>query len=128
MNTERGWNKEAFNASHWDIRIFDECFKNKAALTDVDACIERNGHFLIIEFKSLKYKNGSPDFAIPNGQYRMFQAFQKLGVFTIFIVWGKVDKPDYVKVLGENEKIIHPQSTDMDHLKSMVSDWELKVY
>jgi hypothetical protein len=125
--TERKWNRPLFDNSHWDIRNYDECFSNGAALTDIDSTVERNGHFLILEFKGNKFNDdGSRFFGIPVGQYRLFLALQKLKVFTIYIIWGDVDYPEFIKALTENGDVIKPQSINQETLRALIKDWDQK--
>jgi hypothetical protein len=49
---------------------------------DIDAIIEKNGNFLVIETKS----KGIP---IPLGQQITFEALWELGVFSILFIYGK---------------------------------------
>ncbi len=37
---------------HFDIEHFAQCFPRKIGFTDLDAFVELNGHFLIVEFKA----------------------------------------------------------------------------
>jgi hypothetical protein len=59
---------------------------------DIDAIIERNGQFLIIETKS-------PGKTVPVGQQITFRALMALGCFHIFFVIGKTD--DEIEGLAE---------------------------
>lgn len=48
------------------IEVFAECFDNGVGMSDVDAIVEINGNFLMMEFK------GGPG-DVPVGQHRMFR-------------------------------------------------------
>lgn len=126
--TERKWNRPLFESSHWDIRNYDNCFSNGAALTDIDSTAERNGHFLILEFKGNKFNpDKSRFFGIPVGQYRLFIALQKLKCFTIFIIWGEVDSPEYIKILYEDGNLTPPKATTQEELRTLIKEWDRKL-
>lgn len=65
------------------------CFGNsKIAPMDIDACIEHNGQFLIIETKD----NGVP---IPKGQLITLERLFSEGNKTIMIVYGKKEPESF---------------------------------
>jgi hypothetical protein len=66
----------------WDL-IFNDCFGNtKITPTDIDCIIERKGRFIVCETKLQGVK-------IPLGQEILLKELHKLGVFTIYAIWGK---------------------------------------
>lgn len=102
--------------SIWDWKILEGCFSGKIAPTDIDGMVEKNGHFLVIETKR-------PNVEIPLGQLYTFQAMQKLGCFTVIIVWGHKDKPEAMQVLTENGDTSKIKQIDLDGLRRYVERW-----
>lgn len=52
----------------------------KQGFMDVDALLEKNGHFLVLEYKP-------PGQGLPLGQRITLKALVKTGLFTVWIVW-----------------------------------------
>lgn len=96
----------------WDWAILDGCFgTSNIHPTDMDGLVERKGKFLLIETKS-------PNKAVPEGQAIMFNHLLKTGVFTIIVVWGETDKPEYLLVWGSKR-----QKTDLQGFRAEVIKW-----
>lgn len=82
-----------FLNGEWNLASFDNCFKGKNRLGDVDASIEMNGHTLLIEFKNARngMNQGQVLKAIRQAKYS--------GITTIF-VFGKRDNPEGYLVIS----------------------------
>jgi hypothetical protein len=76
-----------FLAGQWNLAPFDNCFKGRNRLGDVDASIELNGHTLLIEFKGAK--NG-----MNKGQVLKAIRQAKYSNITTMFVFGKRDTPE----------------------------------
>lgn len=105
-----------YHNSHWELSLFKECFyPSKIEFTDIDMCVERKGHFLIVETKY-------PNVDIPNGQKYMYEAMNNLKCFTILFVWGEVNKPECFELWGENgEKT--KKNCKLITLKNIIRAW-----
>jgi len=76
-------NMDNFIASKWSYSYFDQAFQpTRISFGDLDAVVERNGQFLVLETKG----EGVP---VPRGQERMFNSMVGLGCFTVLVLWGK---------------------------------------
>jgi len=69
-----------------DWTDFNECFApSNIKISDIDGVVERNGRFLLMDFKS-------PDVhQIPKGQSILYEAFARLDPFTVLIVHGRTN-------------------------------------
>lgn len=91
------------------------CFKDtRITPMDVDAIVERNGHFLVFETKA----DGVP---IPVGQLLTLKALHKLGRFTIFLLWGKPLPAKAEIWKAASKEIYHVEG--IDNLRDCVSKW-----
>lgn len=76
-------NMDNFIASKWSYGYFDEAFRpTRISFGDLDAVVERNGQFLVLETKG----EGVP---VPTGQEMMFNRMIDCGNYTVLILWGK---------------------------------------
>lgn len=107
-------NMEAYTKNLWDWGFLDECFgATRIRLTDIDGIVERNGHFLIIEAKSLGKE-------IPTGQKIMFDHLTKNPNWTVLIIWGDApDEPTTCMVWGKPKQYIATREV----IKTIVSQW-----
>ena len=81
----------------WDWGFLDECFGGtRIKVTDVDGLVERRGHFLLIEAKSI----GAP---IPKGQAIMFDALVEDPNWHVLIIWGDTNAPVEAMVWGNKQ-------------------------
>jgi hypothetical protein len=75
--SERG----CYNTKHRPkIEIFAECLPGRIALTDIDATVEVNGHFLFLEFKSPTIRE------LPTGQRIYFERLTALSDKIVVVV------------------------------------------
>ena len=87
----------------WDWNILKGCFTSKLSgesnisPTDIDGIVERKGHFLVLEGKSI---NGN----LTRGQERTLNELIKLKKFTTIVFWGypKENKIEKMKVFFES--------------------------
>lgn len=106
----------------WNLRLFKGCLGGNVKPTDVDALIERNGHFLLFEGKS-------PNSPIPEGQRILFDALLAKGSFTILIGWADLDgdglpaRTDQIQVWPDEPKT----PADYEDIQKFVKWWWLTV-
>lgn len=105
----------------FDWRWMVGCF-GKASITpmDLDALIERNGHFLVLETKEV----GVP---IPYGQLLTLKQLYRLGCFTVLFIQGK-GIPEFAKVWcepGFHDGLKQPRFKEVDVMKcrEFVRQW-----
>lgn len=115
-------NPELYNDGFWDWAILDGCFgATKIAPTDIDGCVERGGHILIIETKK-------PGAKIKDGQLYTFEAMVATGVITVFVVWGTKNHPVQMQEFhlaksGKEVTPIGPYDANLDKFRERVSAW-----
>lgn len=81
-------NPEAFLAARWDWSFLEGCFgQTRISPSDIDACIERNGHFLWME-------NKPADGSVPRGQARIFDRLRARGD-TVIVISGRQEEPPW---------------------------------
>jgi hypothetical protein len=95
-------NLSAGNDGVFDWEWLNDAFKpSKITLTDIDAIVERNGQFLVIETKNSNH--------LPQGQKILLEQLVRKGNFTIFYVVGKnKDNITFLEIWGldKNKKIM----------------------
>jgi hypothetical protein len=107
-------NKKAFTAALWDYGIFAGCFgQSGAAISDIDGNIERHGFFLVFEFKG-------PESGVPYGQRLALQARANDGRTTVVVVWGPVNTPQRMEVIGSGRGV---EPVDLAALRAYVANW-----
>ena len=93
-------NKNGFNPMNWvcisqgcfnkkkrpKIEVFADCFPGAISFSDIDAIVERRGHFLLME-----WKGDGVLFNANGGQSRMFNAMTIHENFTVFVVSGDAE-------------------------------------
>lgn len=105
------------------IEIFAECFPGKIAMTDVDATVEVNGHFLFLEFKG-----GIPR-DLPIGQQIYFERLTSLSKnITCVVTWGDAETMKVWAYLAIHGGHIYPrQEVTTDQLKERLRVWVQKA-
>ena len=100
----------------------EDCFGGKIRPTDIDGIVERNGRFLIFEWK----RDGVET---PVGQKILFERLTMHGDITVFVVWHETDHPDVVTKAGmfkkghwKGEKV-----TDLEGVQKACSQWFERV-
>lgn len=101
------------------FKVFKECFGSSGCdFTDIDACTERNGHQLWLEWKT-------PGKALEAGQSRLFAAHcSGRPHHKVFVVWGDAEsmQPEAVQVI-DNYGGKPKRDCDFQTLKKMIADW-----
>lgn len=110
-------NPKAYMAGIWDWKILKGCFgMTNIEPTDIDGCIERNGHFLYLETKS-------PGARVSVGQQRTHEAWVAKGD-SVIIVWGETNAPQRLQVFSPkypHGKIY--ENADLNKLRELVTAW-----
>lgn len=113
---------------HFDIEHFAQCFPGRVGFTDLDAFVELNGHFLIVEFKQ-----GANDLRraadLTDGQRRAFEALTASSdKITVIVV-----RCDYVTSEVSEIRVIKGgqssdwRSTDLGAFTSHLTAWSRRV-
>lgn len=108
-------NLKYFEAGFWNWGILDGCFgDSRISPTDIDGCIERHGHKLLLETKM-------PGAKIPFGQQLTLESFVRDGA-TVIIVWGLKDSPQKIRVMTPHVTKDYEVAT-LETLRSIVAKW-----
>ena len=110
------WQPASFDGQfHWEF--LKGAFGPSIMPMDMDAVIERNGYFLVIETKN------NENVAIPYGQKLSLKTLAKTGYFSVMILYGK--SPDkitsYQLWYGDKEYTVKPADAEMVY--SRCSSW-----
>lgn len=109
-------NADLYMRGVWDWAILDGCFgETRIKPTDIDGCVERNGHALILETKQ-------PGANIPTGQKIMFSNMAKTGFASVIVIWGDTNSPQEM-MLFHGETIEDRRPVTLDGLRERVSKW-----
>ncbi len=110
-------NEEAFKNSIWNWDILKGCFSaTKTAVMDIDGILERHNQFIVFETKSLNS-------TVSMGQQLTFEAMQRTGVFTVVIVWGKRNEPQFYKVFYSNGYTTDKMPCTLADMRALVDRW-----
>jgi hypothetical protein len=113
---------KGFMAGIWDLSQFNNCFSKRNRLGDVDACVEQNGHTLIVEFK--RSKNGMNKAQV----LKAIRQAKYSNISTIF-VFGPKDKPEKAMIIKpdpDSDKGFNTSGLvecNIDTLNDMFKDW-----
>jgi hypothetical protein len=128
--------ENGYNPMHWNcekqgcfnkkkrpkIEMFADCLPGRIAFSDIDAAVEVEGNFLILEFK--EHDN------IPKGQRIFFNRLTRLVPATVLVINADVETMDIHGVSYVADGRIEPQiEMDLQGLKDTIkswSDWALK--
>ena len=99
-----------------------DCFGGKIRPTDIDGIVERNGHFLIFEWK----RDGVP---IPLGQKILFEKLTIHEDITVFVVWHEVNRPEIVTKAGmfKSGAWKGERATDLAGVRKACAQWFNRV-
>lgn len=107
---------------HYDIEHFAQCFPRKIGFTDLDAFVELNGHFLILEFK----ENGAD---LTGGQRIAFErltaASDKITIVVARCDYKSSEIFSYKKIFGGQSTGWH--KSDYDKFVGHISAWADRV-
>lgn len=119
-----------YNPMHWNcekqgcfnkkkrpkIEMFADCLPGRIAFSDIDAAVEVEGNFLILEFK--EHDN------IPKGQRIFFSRLTRLAPATVLVIEADVETMDVSGMIRIFDGKINPQiAVDLDGLKQEIRDW-----
>lgn len=110
-------NPTAHANSFWSFEMFDSVLPGREGFTDLDGITEKNGNFLVLEFKI----EGAP---IPKGQRILFDALAALPQFNVIVVWGPTDYPKQAMIWGHHD---FPVECDKDRLQSWIRRWRISA-
>jgi hypothetical protein len=107
--------------ARWDWGWLDGAFGDtKISVSDIDAIIERRGHFLIFEIKRTEE-------ALHLGQFLLLQALARQPRTTVLLVRGeRKDHPDSYQTLTA-EGLSEPQTTSQEDFRRRVGLWFQRV-
>jgi len=116
------YNPEAYEKSKlWKFENFNECWEpTNIQMSDLDGIVERKGHFLVVEFKQPSVT------LLPMGQLIMFQQLNKLGCFTILIIYGEPNIPERYEIWQESG-LQEKAECHLDGIKFLMKNWFDKV-
>jgi len=102
-----------------DFDFLKGCFgKSRIMPSDIDGIVERNGNFLVMEFKPSGKK-------LPIGQSITFRKLAQLPKFTVVVIWHipcemhEPKEPVSMQVFPEKDII----SADVDTVRVFVKNW-----
>ena len=105
---------------HAPIHFFDDCFGGNIEMMDIDGVVERNGHFLLLEWKT----NGG---TLHQGQRILLSKFTEKGKkFLAVVVFGPVNPTSITElqiipyVLGEAKPA---ETVTLEQLQAKVRKW-----
>ena len=104
------------------FELFEDCFGGKIRPTDIDGAVERNGHFLIFEWK----RNGAD---IPTGQRIFFEKLSSKPGITVFVVWHDTATPSAITKAGmfKDGRWKGEKKTDLEGVRKACREWFEKV-
>lgn len=113
---------------HFDIEHFAQCFPSRINFTDLDAFVELNGHFLLVEFKlaATDLNRGSE---LKDGQRRAFKCLTQLSDKITVIVarcnYVSSEITEYCVIRDGSTSKWRP--TDLDKFTAQVAGWAQRV-
>lgn len=110
-------NLKAYVDGLWDWGFLDICFApTKVKVSDVDGIVERNGHILYLEAKSLGK-------GIPDGQRIMLRSLAQHGC-TVVVLWGHKNDPREMMIWWPHS--VEPAdkiTVDISDVQNFVRSW-----
>jgi hypothetical protein len=98
-----------------DYRWVSEALPGRVAPMDLDCVLERNGHFLVQEFKP----GGAP---LPLGQRLTLKALVNLGM-DVWVVWEQDDGDVEVGAMDRAGNVPFVEHMRRNRLKRRVTEW-----
>ena len=97
-----------------DYRWLGDALPGRVAPTDLDALLERKGHFLVLEYKP-------PGMPLPMGQRITLRSLVKLGM-DVWVVWG--DGPEVeVGAMDRRGEVPFVEKMSVGKLRRRVKTW-----
>lgn len=93
--------------------VFDGC--NACAFMDIDATIERNGHFLVVEMKT-----SGASWSLPMGQRIYFLQMSKIPNFTVIVRWGDDRSTERIRIFGKHQ---YAEPCNEDEFRHLLKYW-----
>lgn len=132
--------EDGFNPMRWNCRdkgcyneilrpkieVFASAFPRKIAMTDIDATVEINGHFLFFEFKDLR---GHQPTQLPLGQRIYFTRLTSLHEnITTVVIGGNIASMEFTHYCVIKGGVISPwKQTSLPRLLVLIEDWAKRV-
>ena len=101
------------------LEVFKGCFSGNISPTDVDMQVEKNGNFLVVDFKS-----NIDHYPPKNGQRRMFEKQSRCVGYTVMLV--ECDEETMVCTgvrRFRNGQILDREDADLDGVKEIFREW-----
>lgn len=103
-------------SSFWNWEFLRGCFGGAPVeVSDIDGCIEKRSHLLLIETKS-------PGEEPPNGQKFMWENLRRTGRIKILVIWGQPGEPEQALYISEKSHEWYPQAS-IETIQKIVSEW-----
>lgn len=111
----------------WVFHGYDSAFNGDATFSDIDGIVHVNGHFLLVEHKSMQRSDRLP--TLPKGQLGVYSALSKLPNVTCLLVAGDMQKsiPYYIETIPSDGRGIDLREIDdmaaRRILKAILENW-----
>jgi hypothetical protein len=107
--------RESFAEHLWDWGFLNSALPGKIRPMDIDGIVERNGHFLVLEGKSL----GA---SMSTGQRITLENLSEKPKVHVLILYGepKSSKPEKMRLLDHHSE---PVSCDPEMVRKVVKSW-----
>ena len=102
---------EAWKVGRYTWQWLGWCFGRGVTLSDWDYFVENKGRFLVFETKAL-------DAPVSQGQMLALQRLAKLPEFTVVVLWGEKDCPQFMQIVGQPR-----QRCSRDDVEKVARDW-----
>jgi hypothetical protein len=114
--------EQRYLESLWDFAVFDGCF-GAFSPTDIDALVEVDGNFLVMETKSPGADEVGPQ------KHALKALVQKAGAI-VLVIWGTPGRPERIRVYSPK----HPEGAEikrelvsMENLRTLLHTWYCRV-
>lgn len=99
-----------------DYRWVSPFLPGRVAPMDMDFLLEKNGEFLVLEFKP---KTG----ALGMGTRISYKALVRSGLFDVWVVWEESEHSVVMAVMDKRGELLAPTVYTKDELAQKVADW-----